>query len=821
MHSGLDRSSLNGILKEVADHLVSLLGLQAATFRLKAPLTVETSLPVPDSPSHDNSPGDSRDPEIRSLRAALREARWQNYHLFNVQRQRAFHAKQREKDLVRDLKHQTKALQKAKKLMGQIREAVERLQSSVAGLLGNKRVTQIEELLVKSENEWEPMVPETILELEDLDRTEDHEESLRIPFLTPTVEIVICVHNALADVRVCLDSILARSPKLQRLILVNDGSDQETSAYLEEFTANTLVPTEIIRNVEPRGYTIAANQGLRHTHADYVVLLNSDTIVPHLWLETLIACGEHDPKIGILGPLSNAASWQSVPKRFADVGDWEVNELPEGITVDDVGCALLLEHEPAYPQVELINGFCFVIKRAVMNEIGYLDQETFPKGYGEENDYCLRARDAGFKLMVADNAYVFHAKSKSFTHERRRELSKIATQLLKDKVGEQNLGDACTVTREHPDLAVIREKFKELQTHKVPFRVLFLLDFKGNGGGTHSIVQETNGLCELGVFAQMAVREEHADFYAKNYPGYSPGRFYGYQSQHELVQYAGTFDVVVATLFTSVEILREICTIHPKILPGYYIQDYEPLFYEPTDALYQRARDSYHLVPNALCFAKTQWLCDTLKEKENLEMHKITPSIDHSVYSPAETLPEGPIVISAMIRPATPRRSPELTVDVLRELQREFGDRIQVVVFGCPDDDPFWEEAGKGCDFKNRGVLTRQGVAEVLRTSALFLDLSTYQAFGRTALEAMASGCVPMVPAKGGSSEFARDGENAFIVDTTDRDAILEAAKRFLNDASLRPTLRKAAIETAARFTVKAAAESEKTLFANALAKQP
>ncbi len=708
----------------------------------------------------------------------MREARWQAYHLFNVQRQRAYHARQREKDLLRELKDRTKALQRAKRLASQLRDAVERLKSSVAGLIGNKRVSQMEDLLAKSATDWEASVPEAVLEAENLPRPEDADEALRVPFATPTVELVICVHNALDDVKTCLESVTARSPKLQRIVLVNDGSDEATSAFLEAFAANAALPVEIIRNLEPRGYTVAANQGLRHTHGDYVVLLNSDTVVPHLWLETLIACGESDEKIGIVGPLSNAASWQSVPKRFADVGDWEVNQLPEGITVDDVACTLLLKHEPAYPRVDLINGFCLLIKRAVFNKIGFLDEETFPKGYGEENEFCLRARDAGFQHIVADNAYVFHAKSKSFTHERRRELSKKATQLLKDKVGEQNLADACTITREHPDLAVIREKFKDLQHHKVPFRVLFLLDFKGEGGGTHSIVQETGGLCDLGVFAQMAVREDHAAFYREKYPGYPPQRFYAYQSNHELAAYAGTFDVVVATLFTSVGLLQQITTLHPNVLPGYYIQDYEPLFYDKSDALYQQARESYRLAPGALCFAKTQWLCETLQREEGVEMHKISPSIDHAVYKPAEAASDGPLTVSAMIRPATPRRSPQLTVEVLQELKREFGDKVRIVVFGCGDDDPFWSETAPNADFENRGVLTRQGVADVLRQSALFLDLSTYQAFGRTALEAMACGCVPVVPAKGGAAEYARDGENAFVTDTSDRAAVLAAARR-------------------------------------------
>lgn len=759
------------------------------------------------------------DQEIRALKAALREARWQNYHLFIVQRQRAFHARQREKDLVRELRQQGKALQVAKKIVEQIAEASGRLKLSWAGLFGGKRLREMEAALARS-GEWAPLAPESVLELGQVDHAEDEDESLRIPFLTPTADVVMCVHNALEDVKVCLESVVARSPKLQNIILVNDGSDEATSAYLREFAANTIYPTEIIHNIEGRGYTIAANQGMRRSHADYVFLLNSDTIVTHHWMENIIACGESDPDIGIIGPLSNAASWQSVPERFGAEGDWEVNELPGGVTPDAAACRLLLEHEPSFPRVPLVNGFCFVIKRQVFNKIGLFDEETFPRGYGEENDFCLRAGEAGFKLAIADNTYVFHAKSKSFTHERRRELSKNATKLLHGKHGQGKLDDACAVLRDDPGLAKAREIFAKIQTEPVPFRVLFLMDFKGEGGGTHSIVQETNGLCALGVFAQMAVREDHADFYAKKYPGYPKTRFYAYQSDYELAAYAGTFDVVVATLFTSVDLLKRVHDLYPDIVPGYYIQDYEALFYEEGNPLHRRAKESYRLIPDAVCFSKTQWLCDTLGREEGVTMNKITPSIDHEVYFPAEEVLEGPLIVTAMIRPSTPRRAPELTIEVLRELKRDFGDAIEVVVFGSEDEDPFWNEVRDSFRVENRGVLPRQGVAGVLRSATLFLDLSTYQAFGRTGLEAMASGCTPILPIEGGVSEYAVDGENAFVVDTTDRAAILSSARRFLQAEDLRKNMRAAGIETAKRFTVAEAAISEKALFEKALAKR-
>ena len=87
----------------------------------------------------------------------------------------------------------------------------------------------------------------------------------------------------------------------------------------------------------------------------------------------------------------------------------------------------------AYPRVTLVNGFCFMMRRELIDTTGYMDEVNFPMGYGEEADYCIRALQAGYELAIADDVYVFHAKSKSFGQEQRKELSYAGTQTLKSK----------------------------------------------------------------------------------------------------------------------------------------------------------------------------------------------------------------------------------------------------------------------------------------------------------------------------------------------------------------------------------------------------
>jgi glycosyltransferase involved in cell wall biosynthesis len=108
------------------------------------------------------------------------------------------------------------------------------------------------------------------------------------------------------------------------------------------------------------------------------------------------------------------------------------------------------------------------------------------------------------------------------------------------------------------------------------------------------------------------------------------------------------------------------------------------------------------------------------------------------------------------------------------------------------------------------GSLTQTQVAQVLQTSDFFLDLSDYQAFGRTAAEAMACGAIALAPSIGGASDFIDSGRNAFLVDTRDEGAVVAEVDRMMtmNDAELRQ-MRIAAIESVSGFTPVAAALSE------------
>ena len=667
------------------------------------------------------------------------------------------------------------------------------------------------------------------------------------PFASTSVDVVVCVHNALDDTRRCLASVRAKSSIDHRLIVVNDGSDEETTTVLRELTAKGDVAT-LIETHGPLGYTHAANAGLRASTAPFVVLLNSDTVVSRLWLEDMLECMSSDDRIGIVGPLSNAASWQSVPERSGSEGGWVVNQLPAGHAVDEVGELIHLWSARRFPRVDFVNGFCLMIRRQVIDRVGYFDDVAFPSGYGEEDDYCLRARGAGFALAIADQGFVYHAKSKSFGSAARTNLVRQGAAALHRKHGREAIAQSTQRLKKSDHLEPIRsalraywgaevdsvacshrQAMQRCKPHGLENRgdgknrkVLFLLPVRGGSGGAHSVVQEVLGMRALGVDAKVATRARHAEEFSRFYSGEMQDDDWAvfYSTEEELHDKAAAFDVVVSTIWTSVALLAPIAARWPDKLYVYYVQDYEPWFYEPGTEYRKGAAQSYTLLPNMVLMAKTDWICRTVREHHGVEVFRVAPSLDHDVYYPAEE-PRvgGGIVVAAMIRPSTPRRAPLRTLRVLRRVVEQSASSVRIVLFGCGTQDLRRHIAHEAPDFKldfpfrNHGVLVRREVADVLRSADVFVDFSDYQAFGRTGLEAMACGCATVLPAKGGVHEYAVDGDNARIVATQSIDEMASAVQELIDDSALRERMRRSALQTARRYSILRAALSELSVF--------
>jgi O-antigen biosynthesis protein len=219
-----------------------------------------------------------------------------------------------------------------------------------------------------------------------------------------SVDVIVPVYGAAAELRRCLESVW-RETDLSRhgVILVVDGPQaDEVERVFAEFP-----PNQILRNDVRRGFVESVNRGMRASTRD-VVLLNSDTVVTPRWLEKMLEAAASASNVGTVTPLSNHATLCSVPRGF------EENLLPSGF--DAASFAALVERvsERAYPRLPTGVGVCMYIRRALLDEIGFFDAERFGLGYGEENDFCMRASKRGWLNVADDATFIEHAGHRSF-----------------------------------------------------------------------------------------------------------------------------------------------------------------------------------------------------------------------------------------------------------------------------------------------------------------------------------------------------------------------------------------------------------------------
>jgi GT2 family glycosyltransferase/predicted Zn-dependent protease len=217
--------------------------------------------------------------------------------------------------------------------------------------------------------------------------------------------IILLCCNELAYTKTCSESILRHTRPPYELILVDNGSQDDTPAYLEEVSRQQgPARVKILRNATNVGFAAGCNQALAWARGRHIVFLNNDTVVTGGWLENLIAWSLQDwPQVGLVGPVSNYA-----PPPQHVVGDYK--DL-DGL--DAFGRWRQHQFARKALRVDRLTGFCLLVRREVLERVGGFD-EGYGLGFFEDDDLCVRAREAGFQLRVALNVYIHHFGSRTF-----------------------------------------------------------------------------------------------------------------------------------------------------------------------------------------------------------------------------------------------------------------------------------------------------------------------------------------------------------------------------------------------------------------------
>lgn len=224
------------------------------------------------------------------------------------------------------------------------------------------------------------------------------------PAPSPTlVSILILVLNQLDHTRRCLESIGECTPEPHEIIVVDNGSTDGTAAWLDSY-ANDKPHVRIIRNATNQGFAAGNNQALALARGEFVLLLNNDTLVTHGWLREMLGiCAQH-PRTGIVGPRSNRVAG---PQLVENPGYRTPADLP--VFASD----WTRRHAGQSRPIARVIGFCLLARKAVIDRIGGLD-DRFGTGNFEDDDFCIRARLAGFEARIADGSFVHHVGSQTF-----------------------------------------------------------------------------------------------------------------------------------------------------------------------------------------------------------------------------------------------------------------------------------------------------------------------------------------------------------------------------------------------------------------------
>ncbi|CAA2160582.1 hypothetical protein MBRA_05738 [Methylobacterium brachiatum] len=230
------------------------------------------------------------------------------------------------------------------------------------------------------------------------------------------------------------------------LLAVNDRSpDPQLTAELAELAGRGLF--HLVENQNNLGFVRSVNRGLSLRQGRAVVLLNSDAQVFGDWLDRLVAHAETPhaeaaeaegrPPVGSVTPLSNNATICSYPRFNAN------NTMALEIPRPELDQAARTLNRGRSIEVPTGVGFCLYMTAAALDAVGVLDEVAFGKGYGEENDWCMRARKAGFSNLLAEDVYVYHAGQISFGL---------------DPGGEYDQGQAALLAK-HPDYPALVGQF--------------------------------------------------------------------------------------------------------------------------------------------------------------------------------------------------------------------------------------------------------------------------------------------------------------------------------------------------------------------------
>jgi len=307
--------------------------------------------------------------------------------------------------MVRDLERRQEVLQET---LESLIQNLERRSGSVGSVLlesESKPVTTASEATGSTDTKAATSEPLKASEISTEGCVTVREKTLPAPS-APEVSIIILTFNALDSVKRCVESIFDFTDVPYELVIVDNGSADETRRYVESL--GEIPGVKVILNGTNKGFAGGNNVGLRHAAAREIMFLNSDTLVTPNWLGNLRAALHSAPDVAAVGPVSNHASG-----------------IQGGIFLPSLTPTAVIDFARHYNfsdpyrwyDVDSLSGYALLVRKDWLDQFGGFD-EKFAIGTAEDRDLCSRIRASGRRLICAADTFIFHEGHRSFLSNR-------------------------------------------------------------------------------------------------------------------------------------------------------------------------------------------------------------------------------------------------------------------------------------------------------------------------------------------------------------------------------------------------------------------
>jgi GT2 family glycosyltransferase len=563
----------------------------------------------------------------------------------------------------------------------------------------------------------------------------------RVAIVIPTYGPTDLVEQAVKSVQATTSSARAR------IIVADDGSAPEYQERLHR-----LQGVELVLGDRQLGFAANANRGLDRVRPDEdAILLNSDIVAHRGWLERLQYGAYWEEDVGIVGPkllypdgtIQSAGTIRNpgAPQWF----DHAHRFKPEDNEVANV----------VQPYLAM-TGAALYIKRRVLDSVGLFD-EKYGMAY-EDVDYCLRAWEAGEKVLYFPPASLTHLESKTRgMNQGDRELA--SQQRFWTRWGSWL--DARNVRA--PDGGL---------------RIVYVTEDTGVGGGHRVVFQHLNGLAARGHHAELWTLDDPPEWFDLSVPVRSFERY------RDLVAALDPIEAIkVATWWNTAAPVWQASVRRGR--PVYFVQDIETSYYDQDLDVHAAVLASYR--PEFRFLATSSWVASELAAL-GAEPQIISPGLDLDRFYPLGCERHDRALLA--VGRSNPLKNFRLTLDAYKALP---DPRPELWLYGI---EP---EIGESVGARYFERPSDEQINELLNTATVFLQTSRHEGFCLPILEAMATGAPVVCTDADGNRDFCRDGENCLMPEPEPR-AVRNALDRALSDSALRRRLAEGGRQTAMRY---------------------